>query len=77
MCWNLDLCQVYSLSSNGQLCVWECDTELDGLIPWEDEEPVQEVEEQEPEAEEDNENASSQKVEPELESKILYKRLGK
>ena len=76
MCWNLDLYKVYSLSSNGQLCVWECDTDLDGLIPWENEEPVEEVKDKEPEAEEDNEN-SSQNVEPELESKILYKRLGK
>ena len=76
MCWNLDLYKVYSLSSNGQLCVWECDTDLDGLIPWENEEPVEEVKEKEPDAEEDNEN-SSQNVEPELESKILYKRLGK
>lgn len=24
--------------------MWECDTELDGLIPWDDEEPVVEVE---------------------------------
>ena len=76
MCWNLDLYKVYSLSSNGQLCVWECDTDLDGLIPWENEEPVEEVKDKETEAEEDNEN-SSQNVEPELESKILYKRLGK
>ena len=76
MCWNLDLYKVYSLSSNGQLCVWECDTDLDGLIPWENEEPVEEVKKKEPDAEEDNEN-SSQNVEPELESKILYKRLGK
>ena len=36
---------MYSLSSNGQLCIWECDTELDGLIPWEDNEPVEQEEE--------------------------------
>ena len=65
---------MYSLSSNGQLCVWECDTELDGLIPRETEEPVEEIQEKEPDAEEDNEKASSQNVEPELKSKILYKR---
>ena len=73
MCWSLDLCKVYSLSSNGQLCVWECDTELDGLIPRENEEPVEEIQEKEPDAEEDNEKAS-QNSKPELKSKILYKR---
>ena len=25
--------QVYSLSRNGHLCVWDCDTDLDGLEP--------------------------------------------
>lgn len=24
---------MYSVSANGQLCIWESDTELDGLIP--------------------------------------------
>ena len=28
--------QVYSLSGNGQVCIWEADTELDGLIPYEE-----------------------------------------
>ena len=29
----LNCVQLYTLSGNGQLCIWECDTELDGLIP--------------------------------------------
>ena len=29
------LVQVYSVSCNGQLCVWECDTDLSGLVPYE------------------------------------------
>ena len=28
--------QLYSVSRNGQLCIWESDTDLAGLIPYED-----------------------------------------
>ena len=24
--------ELYSISRNGQLCIWDCDTELDGLV---------------------------------------------
>ena len=43
--------QLYSISANGQLQVWQCDTALDGLIPSDPEE--QEENEQEDEQEED------------------------
>ena len=26
--------QLYSVSKNGQVCIWECDTELEDLKPW-------------------------------------------
>ena len=52
---------MYSLSANGVLCVWECDTDLDALLPYkplfqdnsEDTDTEEEDEEEEDEEEAD------------------------
>ncbi len=57
---------MYTIGANGQLCVWEADTELDGLIPWpEGEEKEEEKEEEEKEGDKEE---SEVKKEPAEES---------
>lgn len=46
--------QLYSVSKNGQLCIWECDTDLEGLNPVE-EAPAAEGSDEDEETEEDKE----------------------
>ncbi|XP_063413018.1 periodic tryptophan protein 2 homolog [Mytilus trossulus] len=62
---SLDL---YSLSQCGHLCVYECDTDLDGLIPYK---PTR-TEEQE-----DNKDTTVSKTDENTEGKVIYKRLAK
>ncbi|CAC5425132.1 PWP2 [Mytilus coruscus] len=62
---SLDL---YSISQCGHLCVYECDTDLDGLIPYK---PTRTDEQ------EDNKDKKLSKTDENTEGKILYKRLAK
>ncbi|XP_052077596.1 periodic tryptophan protein 2 homolog [Mytilus californianus] len=62
---SLDL---YSISQCGHLCVYECDTDLDGLIPYK---PTRTDEQ------EDNKDKTLSKTDENTEEKILYKRLAK
>ncbi|CAG2197245.1 PWP2 [Mytilus edulis] len=59
-----DSLDLYSISQCGHLCVYECDTDLDGLIPYK---PTR-TEEQEENKDKTDENT---------EGKVLYKRLAK
>ncbi|KAK2188503.1 hypothetical protein NP493_130g01036 [Ridgeia piscesae] len=71
-----DSLDLYSVSRNGQLCIWESDTDLAGLIPYEDKENrVSSDEEDEEEAEE--KQVTDQKDKETTEGKVLYKRLAK
>ena len=45
--------QVYTVGQKGQLCIWECDTDLDGLIPYE--KPEDEESDEDEDEEEDQE----------------------
>ncbi|XP_013385709.1 periodic tryptophan protein 2 homolog [Lingula anatina] len=73
-----------SISENGQLCVWECDTDLDGLRPYQAPPQVDSSSEEE-EMEESKGKQKKKKKEQEVatqdaektEDKILYKRLAK
>lgn len=49
--------QLITISQNGQLNFWECDTELSGLIPVKEEVPVKEEEEEEENEKEEQEKA--------------------
>ncbi|KAI0226931.1 Periodic tryptophan-like protein 2 [Lamellibrachia satsuma] len=70
-----DSLDLYSVSRNGQLCVWESDTDLTGLIPYEGkEEPMSSEEE---DSEEPKEKRAMKQKEEAKEGKVLYKRLAK
>lgn len=62
-----DSLDVYSLSRNGQLCIWECDTDLNGLVKDDSDEIL-----------ETNTKLDSEKdINKNIENKILYKRSAK
>ena len=50
--------KLYTLSDNGQLVVWECDTDLDGLVPYD---PTKKQKEEEEEDEEIDEEEKKKK----------------
>lgn len=71
-----DSLNLYSVSRNGQLCIWESDTVLAGLIPYEDKEkPVSSDDEDDEEPKE--KRVTDQKAKETTEGKVLYKRLAK
>ncbi|KAL3880486.1 hypothetical protein ACJMK2_032721 [Sinanodonta woodiana] len=73
---SLDL---YSISANGHVCVWKCDTELTGLKPYTDtqkEKQLQEADDDEKDDEEERKEDDEADKEKE-EEKILYKRIAK
>nr|XP_023648696.1 periodic tryptophan protein 2 homolog [Paramormyrops kingsleyae] len=82
-----DSLDLYTVSQDGALCVWECDTELDGLLPEKPREaPLQETGEEEEEEEEGAEGQPRAEVirgksdgnrQQQGSRNVCYKRLGK
>ncbi|XP_067139307.1 periodic tryptophan protein 2 homolog [Centruroides vittatus] len=68
---SLDL---YTLSRNDQLCVWECSIDLDGLIPSKKEGKIQKIEELETD---NDEHSEKQDESMESSEKVYYKRLAR
>ena len=69
--------KVYSVSGNGQLNVWEADTDLEGLIPYEQQEESESEEESGEESEEGESGESDadlQQVEDKVSRFTLLKR---
>ncbi|XP_074651858.1 periodic tryptophan protein 2 homolog [Tubulanus polymorphus] len=74
-----DSLDLYTLSSNGQLCVWECNTDLDGLLPFEEKKVTSDEESDldDDEKKAEKEKALMKAAQESKDEKILFKRLAK